>query len=337
MDFKFFHLGYLHALWIVAALGGVVAYGLSRRQRALRLFATANLVEALTPEASLGRLWVKASLVLTALVLLTAAMIDPRWGVYYQDVRQRGIDVFVALDVSKSMLAEDVSPNRLERAKQYIRDILDAAGGDRIGLITFAGTTSLKCPLSIDYGAVRMMLDDIDVQSAPKGGTLIGDAIRTACESFTDEVKGYKAIVVFTDGEDHDSYPVEAAREAFDKLGARVYMVGLGDSNEGARIPVIVNGVRRFLEYEGQQVWSRMNPAALAEIALAGGGAAIPAGTARVDMGAQYRERIASRDQREFEQRQVERYHVRFAWFAAPALLLLFVEALMSERRVRAG
>jgi len=330
---RFEQLAYLHALWAVAALLGVMLLGSSRRRAALRRFADVHLLPFLAPDVSPLRRGIKSALVLTALVGIVLALIDPRWGLYFEDVKRRGNDVIFVLDVSRSMLAEDASPNRLERAKQYIRDVLEGLGGDRVGLVTFAGEAALQCPLTIDYGAMRMVLDEVDTRSGTRGGSLLGDAVRRAADSFADELRGHKSLIVLSDGEDMDSYPVEAAREIYEKRGIRVYTVGLGDSATGARIPVTSGGPKTYLEHEGQQVWSRMNPAILEQMALAAGGAFIPAGTSMFDLAGYYNEKIVTADQREFEARQVQRYHVQFLWFAAPALLLLLIESILSTRR----
>ena len=333
--FKLNNLAWLHALWVVAGLFLLVAWSFGRRRALLARFASAHLLSELVPDVSTARQWVKALAVLAAMIAIVTGLIDPRWGEYYEDVRRRGIDIVFCLDVSRSMLAEDVKPNRLERAKQYIRDVLEVLGGDRVGLVTFAGTAQVKCPLTINYGAFRMTLDEVTTRSSPRGGTLIGDAIRQASEAFVDELRGYKAIIVFTDGEDQDSYPVEAARKANEERGIRTYTIGLGDDAQGQRIPVTVNGQRVYVQHDGQEVWTRMNPAELQQIALAGGGAYIPAGTRQLDMGQFFTQKIATADQRDFEATRLRQTYPRYAWPAAVALALLVLECLMSERKPR--
>lgn len=333
-DVKFNNLGYLHLFWLVLAMLGVVAYGFARKRQAMRRLATPNLLGILVDQVSRKRQWVKAGLVLTALAALVPAISDPRWGVYYEDLPRRGIDIIFVLDVSRSMLANDLPPSRLERAKQSIGDVLDAAVGDRVGLVTFAGTAVLKCPLTVNYGAFRMLLDEVGVRSSPRGGTLIGDAVRLATKSFVDPMKKHKAIVVLTDGEDHESYPVKAAEEAYTEGGIQVFTVGLGDEGEGARVPAKEAEAGVFVQYDGREVWSKMNPALLREMAMKGGGAYIPAGTKSIDLGqVLYEERIAKADQREFETSRIEQRKVQFQWFAGLALLLLLIETFMSDRK----
>jgi Ca-activated chloride channel family protein len=337
MDVRFFQLQSLHWLWVVLALAAVAGWSLWRRERLLRRLVDASLIGRLAPRRSRARPRLRAAVVIVALVALVAAMLDPRWGVRYEDVHHRGIDVIFAIDVSRSMLAEDARPSRLERARQCVADALEALRGDRAGLLTFAGDAAIRAPLTVDYGALRLALDEVAPQAAARGGSNLGDAIRIAAQSFTDDVRDHKAIVLLSDGEDHGSYPVEAARQAFSERGIRVYTVGLGDAHEGSRIPVPEGGQRRFLLHEGREVWSKMDTATLRDMALAGGGAFVPAGTSSVDFGQLYEDRIeptvAGRD---LEARRVRRYTARYQWFAGLALLLLLVETFMSDRRAAA-
>lgn len=333
MNIRFDNLVYLHLLWAVPVLLAVVFYGQHRKQRALRTFATSNLLGYLLPQVSFVRQWLRSILVLAAMVAIVLGAIGPRWGVTYEDVPRRGIDIMFVLDVSRSMLAEDLTPNRLERAKQAINDVLHVLGGDRVGLVTFAGSAVVSCPLTINYSAFRMTLDEVGPLTSTRGGTLIGDAIRLAGESFVDPIKDYKAIIVITDGEDHESYPVEAAAKAFSERGIRVHAVGLGDTSEGARVPTDKDGQRLYLQHDGQEIWSKMNPETLREMTSVAGGVYVPAGTAHFDLGQIYLERIAPAELREFEAARIERYKPRFQWFAGLALILLVSATLISERK----
>lgn len=334
MDFRFNHLASLHWLWLVAAAAVLMALGLAARQRALRRFAAVALLQYLIPTASLARKIVRAVLLTIAMIALVAAMIDPRWGVRYEDVQRRGVDMLFVVDVSRSMLAEDVKPNRLDRAKQMIGDVVEELAGDRVGLISFAGVAAVKCPLTVDYGAFRLSLNDLSTESAAKGGSLLGDALRLAGESFTDdEVKEFKSVIVLSDGEDQGSYPAEAAKKLFEEHGVRVYTIGIGDPREGARIPLEQNRRKVYLTHDGQEVWSKMNSAVLQEIALNAGGAYIPAETSAVDLADAYHQFIAPAESREFETSRIKVYDPQYQWFAGLALGLLLVEMWMSERK----
>ena len=333
---NFEHRVLLHLLWLVPVLAAVYAFGFARKSRALRRFATANLLDRLMPHVSLGRQRLKAGLVVLAAAALAVACAGPRWGEQWQYVPRRGIDLMVVLDVSRSMLADDVAPNRLERAKVELKDLVDELPGDRVGLITFAGAPSLVCPLTINYGAFRMVLDEVDAKSAPRGGTLIGDAVRLAADSFVDRIKEHKAILLITDGEDHESYPVEAAQKAWEDRGIRVFALGFGDVSQGRRIPVGEGGQRHYLQHEGQEVWSKLNPTTLQEMAVVGGGAYFPAGTADVDFRDVYQRISAKVGQREFEVSRKQFLLPRFHWFAGLALVLLMAETLLTDRKEKA-
>lgn len=333
MDWRIDNLGALHLLWGVAALAGLTVYGLARRDGALRVFASANLLGTLVPHVSRPRQVVKAGLALAAMVSLVAALMGPRWGVYWEDVQRKGVDLMICLDVSRSMTARDVVPNRLERAKQDIRDLVAILPGDRVGLIAFAGLPVMKCPLTIDYGFFRLVLDDISVNSAPRGGTNLGDAVRMAADAFDDRIKNHKAIIVISDGEDQESYPIDAAEKVFKERGIRIYTIGLGDAGQGARIPLSEGPGTEYLVHDGQQVWSKMNPECLQQMALTGGGAYVPAGTQHIELDRIYTEKISTIEKREFEAQKVQRYHARYQWFVAAALALLLVESLTRDVR----
>lgn len=333
MDIRFDSLNFLHLLWAVPALASIYWYGFACKRSALGRFAAVDLMPHLIPLVSTARQKVKSGIVLAAIVVLVLAVTGPRWGLHWEDVQSKGIDIMVVLDVSRSMLAEDVAPNRLERAKLYIADLVRHVPGDRVGLVTFAGKPSVTSPLTNNYGWLLMALDEVDIYSSTIGGSMLGDAIRLAADSFLDRVKEHKAIVILSDGEDQESYPVEAARAVYEEQGIRVYTVGMGDRITGARIPIEKDGSTIYLTYEDQEVWSKMNPQVLQEVAFQGGGAYVPAGTQDVDLGEIYDTHIASMGEREFESARIQRYDVRYQWFAGVALLLLMIEIWMTDRK----
>ncbi len=330
MDLGFDHAEWLHLLWAVPLLGLVYAWGFSRNRAALGRFATANLMGFLVPSISMGRRRIKAGLVLGALAMVVMGMTGPRWGMHYEEVQRRGIDLFFVLDVSNSMLAEDLAPNRLERAKLDIKDMLDVLPGDRVGLITFSGESSLTCPLTINYGAFRLGLDAVDTRSAPLGGTNIGDAVRMAVGSFTDKAKEHKAIIVMSDGEEtDDSYAVEAAQKAFEERGVRVFTVGYGDSVQGGRIPVVSGGQRTYLKFEGQEVWTKLQPGLLQSMAAVADGGYF----SNADFAEVYEHVQNKVTRRTFESTRKEMRYPRFHWFAGAAIALLMLETLVTDRK----
>ena len=334
MDIRFGHLEYVSLLWLVIGLAGLSIYAFSRKRKALALFASSELHARLTANVSRARQRMRAVLFILGAFFIVCALVEPKWGVYWKEMHRRGRDIIIVLDVSKSMLAEDVTPSRLERSKLAITDLVEKLRdrhGDRISLVTFAGNASVKCPLTLDYAFFNQMLNDVNVQSQARGGTLIGDAIRKATESFDDRLKNYKDMILITDGEDHDSYPVDAAKAAAEK-GICIHAVGIGDPS-GAKIPVVESGQRKFLEYEGQPVMSKLGVEVLQQIALQTGGAFVPAKTKAFSLDEVYQQKIATKEGRETEQTRRERYTNRYQWFLVIGLVLLMAEPLISERR----
>jgi Ca-activated chloride channel family protein len=331
MDMQFNHPSYAVFIWAVLLLLIILCIGFVRRTSLLKKIATTRLLPRLTRQSSNTKRRIRIAMIASASLLLCLSLLDPRWGTKYKEVEQQGIDTFFVIDVSRSMLAEDVRPSRLIRATTAIEDVLDVMGSDRAGLITVAGDASLTVPLTLDYGSLRLALDDVSPRSVNRGGTMIGDGIRLATTSFTDEVRDHKAIVVLSDGEDMGSFPIEAAKEAAN-LGIRVYTIGIGDASTGARIPTTTYGQPAFIVHEGKEVWSVMNPEELTNVANAGNGAFVPAGTANLDLASIYAKRIATDSGRSFDSIKLEQYIPRFQWFAIPALLILLGDSWMSLR-----
>ena len=314
-------------LWLLVVIPlGLLAtvYSAWAFHRAARLFS------ATSPRRGNARRWLSSGLVSACLALLTLALLDLRWDKAWQEVPQKGLEVIFALDVSRSMLAEDAAPNRLVRAKQQIKDILDEMAGDRVGLIAFAGEARQVVPLTSHYEDFRQALDTVGPHSVRRGGSRLGDAMTAAANGFLGKTNDHKAIVVFTDGEDQESQPVEVARKLFSKQGIRIFTVGLGDIDRGARIPETDARQGGFVEYAGEQVWSKMNGKILEQIASEAGAAYIPAGTKRVDMGDVYHRLLANVDPQDFETARINAFVPRFQWFALPALMLLVLEVWVS-------
>ncbi len=324
----------IHLLWGVVAIALLVIYGHWQRRRFLRRFADAPLLSRLAPAGGWARPAARLVLLGATLALLVIALMGPRWGQREQTVIRRGIEVMVVLDVSRSMLARDLAPNRLERAKVWIKDdLLPALGGDRVGLIVFAGAARLKSALTSDYGFFRLALDEVSTASAPVGGTLIGDALRLAGESFRGPVETHRVVLLFTDGEDQESFPVEAAQKLWDEQKVTIFAFGLGDSRDGARIPLAGGGDQGYLKYKDEVVWSRANFSELERIARASGrGVFVPVGTREVELGKLYRESIVpmARADEHREQQTIplpSQYH----HFALAALACLVVESLIRD------
>jgi Ca-activated chloride channel family protein len=324
-------------LWLIAA-AAITMLGVGTalwRRRAATRFADAALVDRIAPGLSLSRGMWRAVLLGGAACCLSVALMDPRAAEQTEEVTRRGADVMFVVDVSRSMLAEDASPNRLERARTFISDAIDAMGGDRAGLIDFAGVAAVRAPLTLNYDALKAAVDGLEPKDSRRGGSMLGDAIRLAAESFPTDDAGH-AIVILSDGEDMGSDPVDAAKESAER-GIRIITVGIGDPREGARIPVGDGPNRRFLVHDGEEVWSRMDAATLRDVADATGGLYVPAGTAQVELG-----EILTRTFNDLERTEGDSSVARttaplFQWPAGLALALLVIESMVSARARRSN
>jgi len=335
---------YLLLLWLVPLLALLLWYAYKKKQKTALLFFAAAMIDRLMPVLDAGRCFRKALLLLLAFIFGIVAIASPRFGTEYEEVSNSGIDVFVLLDVSRSMLAEDVTPNRLERAKTDIQDLLshiagdrvakDRVAGDRVGLIAFAGRPIIIVPLTTDRGFFLQALRSVDTNSAPRGGTSIGDAIRLALRAMPPEADRERGIVLITDGEDQESMPLEAAKDAAERQ-IRILTIGLGNPDDGGRIPIRDDhGNLTYLRHDGQEVWSKMEEATLREIARITEGAYVAAGTRMFDLGQIYADSIGrmlgSADQAEQRQKLRHQYQL----FLAAAVLCLLLYMIAPEYRV---
>ena len=327
------HIEMLYLLWALPVLLGLFIYGLHRKKELLGKFINTGLHHKLLFINPVRSRW-KAALILIGFGLLVIGLARPAWNLQETTVKRTGRDVVFVLDVSKSMLAEDLAPNRLERAKLAIGDVVDTLQGDRVGLVVFAGSAAVKCPLTLDYGFFRMMLDAVSTNSIDRGGTLIGDAIRTVLDQVLDsQEKQFKDIVLITDGEDHESFPVEAAKEAATQE-VRLLIVGLGDEKEGKRIPVTDgSGRKTFVKYQGREVWTKLDSDTLRRMAkVTPGGKYLPVATGAIDLGEVYLQLIASAAKKDMAEETIEKYEEKFQVFLAIGFLLLSLEMVVSER-----
>jgi uncharacterized protein YegL len=338
MTFQFLDPHALLLLWGLPLLAALLVVHTHRTARKRRLFSLAT--GAARPGLPLPAL-AGYTLLFAALALVVIALARPAWQQQPTTVKREGRDVVFMLDVSRSMLAEDLSPNRLERAKLAIADCLERLQGDRVGLVAFAGSAKLACPLTLDYGFFRQMLERVDTTMAVKGGTNIGDSLRQVQqEVFDNQVKAYKDIILITDGEDHESFPVNAALALGDE-GIRLIVIGLGDERQGRPIPLVdEQGRRRHLTHEGTEVVSRLHNDILTKIALATpGGRYLPVATGAIDLGQVYLDLIAGDAKRQLAEETIENFDEKFHYVLGLALLLLVVEMMMGmktrERVVR--
>ena len=305
--------------WLVLAL-----YSQSRRVRARQLFVANQMSDRILPEPSAVRFWIKLALREVAIVAGLVALAGPRFGEQYEQIIPRGSDLYVLIDVSRSMLAEDVAPTRLGRAKADVSSLVNRLEGERIGLIAFAGQAVVKCPLTVDYNSFRRALNELDPNSAPRGGTAIGDAIRKSLEVFQSNSERDQAILLITDGDDQQSYPLEAATVAAERQ-VTIFSVGLGDAEKGSRIPQ-KDKSGLFVEHQGEQVWSKLDGTLLQEIALKTSGVYIPAGTRSYDLGELYTKYLQGRRGDDSTSQTRIRRTERFQIFLAIALLAILID-----------
>jgi Ca-activated chloride channel family protein len=333
---RFAALAYAHLLWLLPALLVLYIYAFARKRQALAEFLDVVLTPRLVPTLSHGRQWCKALCLIGAVGCLVLALMQPQWGQEWQEVQRQGRDLMIVLDVSRSMLAEDVVPNRLARAKSDIKDlvqVLQKEGGHRLGLVVFAGQASLQCPLTLDYGFFLQQLNQVGPHTVTRGGTLIGDAIRKALSAFGPLANNYKDIILITDGEDHDSFPLEAAKAAAAEQ-VSIYTIGVGDAVSGTRVPVPgATGPRTYVQYQGHEVLSRMQSDLLLEMARLTGGAYVPAGTRAIELDHIYTEKIAPKARRQTAMTRRERFIHRYQWFVLAGVLLLGIDMLVREGR----
>ena len=306
-----------------------VAYALVRRARRKRVekFGDPALVSALMPSASAAKGWVRLSLFSVAFFFFVLGLARPQIGAKLKEHKIKGAEIMICLDVSNSMLAEDYSPNRLERAKLAISRLVDKLSGDRIGLIVFAGEPFVQLPITTDYISAKMFMNTVSTESVPVQGTAVGEAINVAIRSFSAQSEKSRAIIVITDGENHEDDPVAAARQAAE-LGIRVFTIGVG-SPEGKPIPV--NG-ELLKDKEGNIVVTRLDESVLREIAEAGSGAYVRAGNS--EFGLQpIVDSIKKMDEEEFSSMVFDEFDEQYMYFFAIALVFLVLEILIGERR----
>ncbi len=331
--------GAAERLWWLALLpvAAALLFALRRRrEQRLAALAAPALWPVLLPDRRPARARWRILLWLAAAGLLIVALARPQWGFRWEDVRRRGLDILVVLDTSNSMRATDLKPDRLQHAKWGVRDLVRRLRGDRIGLVAFAGSAFLQCPLTADYAAFLLTLDDLYAGIIPRGGTAIGRALREAVARFDYRTKADRVIVLITDGEDHEEDPTRLLPLLREK-GIRLYAIGVG-TPEGELIPLEGGGFLR--DREGRVVKSALNEAPLKALALGTGGAYVRAAPGDFGLERIYEEQILGLRREDLESRLAKVFEERHGWFVAAALLLLAIESIIPEtakkRRERA-
>jgi len=327
------NLNYLYLLSVLPLL--IIGYILffRKRKRDINRFARIELLKAAGFSFSRKKQWIKAVLMSVGIFFLVSTLIEPKWGYHWEEVEKKGIDIMIAVDTSRSMLADDVKPNRLEVAKREIEDLLNILEGDRVGLIAFAGRAFTYCPLTSDYSAFRLFLNDLNVNIIPVGGTAIAEAIHKGIDAFGENTNNHKAIIVITDGENHETDPAKAAKKAKEK-GIIIYTVGVG-KKEGSYIRVVdAQGKETLLkDAQGQVVKSRLDEITLNKIALETGGLYTPAYGTQWGLEKIYNESIAQMEDSVYKTQRVKKYVNRFQIPLFIALILICLENFVKETK----
>ena len=331
--FRFAHSEYLWGLIIIPFLA--LFFGLARysRRRALNRFANKKMLQELMPLASKNRPVFKFILLMLALAFFIVGAARPQFGSKLRKIQREGVEIIIALDVSNSMNAEDIQPNRLERAKRAISRMIDRLKDDKIGLIVFAGEAYIQLPITTDYNSAKLFLETINTNSVPRQGTAIGAAINLAMRSFTPGGIANKAIIIITDGENHEDDPVSAAKEAVQN-GIIVHTVGMG-LPQGSPIPVKQGGQTDYMrDNNGNIIITRLDEPMLEQISAAGKGIYVRANNAQVGLNVLFDE-INKLEKEEMDTLVYSEYDDQFQYFFGIGLLILLLEFFILEKKNR--
>lgn len=326
--FKFAEPEYLFLLAIIPIMAVIFVYRRMKQRKSIRLFGDPEILAQLMPNVSTMRPVVKFSMQMIALFLIVVVLARPQFGTKTQEVKRQGIEVMIVLDISNSMMAQDIQPSRLDKSKQVLSRMIDQMENDKIGLVVFAGDAFTQLPITADYVSAKMFLNSISPKLIARQGTAIGSAIELAVNSFNATSKSSKAIVLITDGENHEDNAVEAAKLAQDK-GIAVHVIGMGRPEGG---PIPLEGSMSFLkDNQGNVVVSRLNEEMCKEIALGGQGVYIRADNSNTA----YRTIVDELDKlakSEISATVFSDFNEQFQSFAILALLLLLIEYFVYER-----
>lgn len=328
---RFRYLGYLVFLVLVPLLAGFYIFIFKQKKKLLSIFGELNLIQKLLNPNGIKKQKIKSCLLVVALFFLILGLSGPQIGSKMVEVKRRGIDIIIAIDCSSSMLAEDIKPNRLERAKYELSSLIDKLKADRVGIIAFAGTAFLQSPLTLDYNAAKMLLDIIDTNLIPHPGTAIGSAIRLAIKSFSQKEKKHKVLIILTDGEDHNSDPLSATDEA-KKQGIKIYTIGFG-SPDGEVIPIrdeAGNLVGYKKDKKGETVLSKLDEMLLQKIALQTGGRYYRSAAGEIELDRIY-EDISGMEKKILQSKFQSLYEDRFQYFIFCGIILLIIEFVLPE------
>ena len=323
----------LALLGLIVILAIFYVWAINRKKKFLARFGDMLLLLKNAPYISYARQGGKAAIILTGIIFLVLTLSQLQCGTHMEMMKREGIDIMIAVDVSNSMLAEDMKPSRIAKAKQEVRGLLDRLQGDRIGLVVYAGEAFVECPLTLDYSAAEIFLDVIDVGLIPKQGTAIGEAIRKATEAFDKREKKHKVILLLTDGEDQNTQPIEAAEEAR-KEGVKIFAIGIG-SPAGEPIPINDRQGQRVgfkKDRSGEVIVTKLDEMTLQKIALVTGGKYYNATAGEMELDKVYDE-ISKMEKKELQGKLMMQYEDRFQYPLILAIALIFLEFFISEKR----
>ncbi|MCD6347855.1 MAG: VWA domain-containing protein [Bacteroidales bacterium] len=333
-SFRFEHTEFLYLLLLLPVI--VFLFWLINHKTGKALAGWMNPVHKATlmPMASNRKKFLKLIIFLTAFSMVVLAVARPQFGSKLTKVKRKGVEIMIAVDVSNSMLAEDIQPNRLANAKRAISRLIEKLDNDKIGLIVFAGDAYVQLPITTDFGAAKLFLSSVNTDIVPRQGTSIGAAIKLASKSFSPDAEKSKAIIIITDGENHEDGAVEAATAAAEK-GITVHTIGMG-LPKGAPIPIINQfGQKDYRkDHEGNVVITKLDEKMLREIALAGKGVYIRASNSRTGLNTLFKE-INNMQKQDLESRIYSEYEEQFQYPIAAAILLLIIEFLLLNRKNR--
>lgn len=326
---------YFYLLFIIPVMIVIFVALQIWKKRTQRKFADMALLKRLTPSRSSFKSTLKLAFLLAGLSFLIMGLVNPKIGTKLETVKREGVDIVFALDVSKSMLAEDIAPNRLEKAKRLVSEIINQLGSDRIGIIAYAGQAFPQLPITTDYGAAKMFLQSMNTDMLSSQGTAINEAINLATTYYDDEEQTNRVLFIISDGEDHSEGTTMDAVEAAVEEGIRIFTIGVGQS-KGAPIPIKKNGVVQSLkkDAQGEVVITKLNEEILKEIANEGNGEYING--SNTDEAIEFiKEQLNQIDKTEFEAKQFAEYKDQFQWFLGIGLFFLFMDIFLLERKTK--
>jgi Ca-activated chloride channel family protein len=319
---------------LIAIIGLTVAFLLVFiwKKHTQSKFASQVALKKLSPDRSFFKSWLKLIILSLAIFSLTLALVNPKIGTKIETIKREGVDVVFALDVSKSMLAEDIAPNRIDKSKQLITQIINSLGGDRVGIIGYAGSAFPQVPITTDFSTTKLFLNSMNTDMVSSQGTAITEAIKMAETYYNDEDQVNKVLFIISDGEDHEGNVSEIVNEAAN-LGIRIYTIGVG-TETGGPIPYKRNGILQYYKRDNknQQVITKLNANKLNEIASKGNGKYIN-GSNTSEVIEEVNTILNGMNQKEFEAKQFTDFKDRFQWFLGISIFLLVLELVLLERK----